>query len=109
MPAESTSMIFILVIMVGFFYMMIYRPQKKREKADRALRSSLKKGDEVVTIGGFVGTIMSVKEDEIVIETGASKTKLTIKKWAIQTRTSPVQEDEPEEEEYEDEAETGEE
>ena len=80
-----------IIAMVALFYFMIIRPQKKKEKADRQLRNSLQPDDEIVTIGGFTGRILSVKDDEIVFETGAAKTKLTIKKWAIQTRTSPEQ------------------
>ena len=75
-----------LVIMVALFYFMMIRPQKKKEKADRQLRASLQAGDKIVTIGGFTGRILSVKDDEVTFETGAAKTRLTVKKWAIQTR-----------------------
>ena len=75
-----------LGIMVALFYFMLIRPQKKKEKADRQLRASLQAGDKIVTIGGFTGRILSVKDDEVTFETGAAKTRLTVKKWAIQTR-----------------------
>ena len=78
-----------LVIMVALFYFMLIRPQKKKEKADRQLRASLQAGDKIVTIGGFNGRILSVKDDEVTFETGAAKTRLTVKKWAIQTREGP--------------------
>ena len=78
-----------LVIMVALFYFMLIRPQKKKEKADRQLRASLQAGDKIVTIGGFTGRILSVKDDEVTLETGAAKTRLTVKKWAIQTREGP--------------------
>ena len=78
-----------LVIMIALFYFMLIRPQKKKEKADRQLRASLQPGDKIVTIGGFTGRILSIKDDEITFETGAAKTRLTIKKWAIQTREGP--------------------
>ena len=78
-----------LVIMVALFYFMLIRPQKKKEKADRQLRASLQAGDKIVTIGGFTGRILSVKDDEVTFETGAAKTRLTVKKWAIQTREGP--------------------
>ena len=77
------------VIMVALFYFMLIRPQKKKEKADRQLRASLQAGDKIVTIGGFTGRILSVKDDEVTFETGAAKTRLTVKKWAIQTREGP--------------------
>jgi len=82
----STFTIVWLVIMVALFYFMLIRPQKKKEKADRQLRASLQAGDKIVTIGGFTGRILSVKDDEVTFETGAAKTRLTVKKWAIQTR-----------------------
>ena len=82
-----------LVIMVALFYFMLIRPQKKKEKADRQLRASLQAGDKIVTIGGFTGRILSVKDDEVTFETGAAKTRLTVKKWAIQTREGPEIED----------------
>ena len=78
-----------LVIMIALFYFMLIRPQKKKEKADRQLRASLQAGDKIVTIGGFTGRILSVKDDEVTFETGAAKTRLTVKKWAIQTREGP--------------------
>ena len=78
-----------LVIMVALFYFMLIRPQKKKEKADRQLRASLQAGDKIVTIGGFTGRILSVKDDEVTFEIGAAKTRLTVKKWAIQTREGP--------------------
>jgi preprotein translocase subunit YajC len=81
-----------LLVMVAVFYFLIIRPQKKREKSERELRNSIQPGDEIVTIGGFVGRVLSVKEDTVTFETGADRTKLAVKKWAIQTRTSPAQE-----------------
>ncbi len=85
----STFTIVWLIIMVALFYFMLIRPQKKKEKADRQLRASLQAGDKIVTIGGFTGRILSVKDDEVTFETGAAKTRLTVKKWAIQTREGP--------------------
>lgn len=75
--------------MVALFYFMLFRPQKKKEKADRQLRASLQPGDTIVTIGGFTGRILTIKDDEVTFETGAAKTRLTVKKWAIQTREGP--------------------
>jgi len=86
---SGTFTIVWLVIMVALFYFMLIRPQKKKEKADRQLRASLQAGDKIVTIGGFTGRILSVKDDEVTFETGAAKTRLTVKKWAIQTREGP--------------------
>ena len=82
-------MVVMMAVMVAVFYFLLIRPQKKKEKADRQLRASLQPGDKIVTIGGFTGRILSIKDDEVTFETGAAKTRLTIKKWAIQTREGP--------------------
>lgn len=78
-----------LILYMGFFfglmYFLIIRPQKKKTKQMTELRNSVQSGDSVVTIGGIVGKVLNVKEDEIVLEVGAARTKLTFKKWAIST------------------------
>ncbi len=78
-----------LVAYIAFFFGLMYflmiRPQNKKNKQLQELRSSLKQGDDVVTIGGIAGKILNVKEDDVVLEIGAAKTKLTFKKWAIST------------------------
>ncbi|MBF4693770.1 preprotein translocase subunit YajC [Fusibacter ferrireducens] len=78
-----------LVAYIAFFFGLMYflmiRPQNKKNKQLQELRSNLKQGDEVVTIGGISGRILNVKEDDVVLEIGAAKTKLTFKKWAIST------------------------
>lgn len=76
-----------VVIMVAFMYFMVYRPQKKQENAAKVLRNSLTPGDTIETIGGFTGRIVSIKDDDVVFETGADKTKLVVKKWGIRSRT----------------------
>ena len=82
---DWTAYIWIGATMLLFYFLLIM-PQKKREKKDRILRNSLEAGDHIVTIGGIVGKIVTVKEDEITIETGADRTKLTLKKWCVQSK-----------------------
>ncbi len=82
-PILSTFLVPILLL--AFFYFAILRPNKKREEKLNEMRSGIKVGDSVVTIGGIVGKVSSVKDDEIVIEVGADRSKLTMKKWAIST------------------------
>lgn len=82
---EWTAYIWI-VATFAIFYLLLIRPQQKREKKEWIMRNSLEAGDHIVTIGGIVGKIISVKEDEIVIETGADRTKLTMKKWCVQAK-----------------------
>lgn len=76
----------LVIYMVAFFalmYFLIIRPQKKKNQQLTDMRSSIKKGDEVVTIGGIVGTVLSLKEDDVVLEVGSARVKLKFKKWAI--------------------------
>lgn len=75
-----------ILLMLGFlaiFYFLIIRPQQKKEKKVKEMRSNLKVGDEVSTIGGIHGKILTVKEDIVVIEVGSDKVKLSMAKWAI--------------------------
>ena len=67
------------------FYVFAIRPQKKREKEIRAMRESLRVGDEIVTIGGIYGKIVKLKEDIVTIEVGSNKTKLDLTRWAVGT------------------------
>lgn len=78
-----TTTIIWLVLLLGVFYFLLIRPQKKREKKEAAMRDNLEIGDEVVTAGGIVGLVFSIKEDTVVIETGGDRSKIRIKKWAI--------------------------
>ena len=84
---DTAGLILWVVIMGTLFYFMVYRPQKKQEKAARILRNSIAVGDTIETIGGFTGRIISIKDDDVVFETGADRTKLVIKKWGIRYRT----------------------
>lgn len=75
-----------LLLPVGFlviFYLFAIRPQKKKEKEVKEMRSSLRTGDDIITIGGIYGKVLKVKEDIITIEVGNAKTRLDVTKWAI--------------------------
>lgn len=78
-----------LAIIILIFYFFILRPQQKKEKAAQSMRSSIEVGDDIVTIGGIVGTVVSLKEDTIVIETSGDRNKMRIARWAIQQNTTP--------------------
>lgn len=71
------------ILFLVIFYFLLIRPQQKKEKKVRAMRNNLVVGDEIVTIGGIQGKINKIKEDLIIIEVGADKTKLNIAKWAV--------------------------
>ena len=83
---NTTGLLLWVAVMGLLFYFMVYRPQKKQEKAARILRNSITPGDTIETIGGFTGRVLTVKDDEVVFETGADRTKLVIKKWGIRFR-----------------------
>lgn len=73
-----------IAVMVLIFYFLLIRPQRKRDKAEKEMRSSIAPGDEISTIGGIVGKVISVKDDgTMIIETGADRTKLKMYTWAI--------------------------
>lgn len=74
----------LILIFAGFFYFM-NRSNKKREREQLLMLDSLQIGDEVVTIGGVMGKISSIKEDSVVIESGADKNKIRFEKSAIKT------------------------
>ena len=77
------SLFFTLALMLVLQYFMIYRPQKKQEKKDAAMRAALEIGDQVTTIGGIVGRVVAIKDDTFVLETGADRVKIRFIKNAI--------------------------
>ncbi len=81
--ASMMSTILMLVLMVGIFYFMLIRPENKRKKEAEQMRAAVKTGDKITTIGGVVGTVVSIKEDKFVIETGADQVRIELAKWAL--------------------------
>ena len=77
------SLFFTLALMLVLLYFMIYRPQKKQEKKDAAMRAALEIGDQVVTIGGIVGRVVAIKDDTFVLETGSDRVKIRFTKNSI--------------------------
>lgn len=77
--------IIMVVAMIGVFYFMLLRPENKRKKEAEQLRSSVKVGDQITTIGGICGTIVHIKEDKVVVETSADQVRIELCKWAIST------------------------
>ena len=78
----------------GAMYFFLIRPQKKKQKEEKKMRENLQVGDEIVTIGGIYGRVISLKEDTIVIESMSDHSKLTIGRWALQTNLT-VHDDAP--------------
>ncbi|MDY4608647.1 MAG: preprotein translocase subunit YajC [Eubacterium sp.] len=87
----TTSYIILMVVLLAVMYFMMIRPQKKRQKEEQEMRSSLEIGDEIITIGGIVGKVVTIREEDIVIETGADRTKMKIQRWAINTNVTKTE------------------
>ena len=89
-PATSSSggllvSLLPMILIIALMYFMMIRPQKKRQKEEQQMRNNLRVGDELTTIGGIKGRVVSIKDDTITIESGADRTKIQFMKWAIQT------------------------
>lgn len=78
-----SGMLIPLIMVIAVFYFMLIRPENKRKKEAEQLRSSIKDGDVVTTIGGIIGVVVNVKEDKFVIETGADQVRIEFHKWAL--------------------------
>ena len=89
--AGMGSTVIMLVLMVAVFYFMLIRPENKRKKEAEQMRSAVKKGDKITTIGGIIGTVVNVKEDKIVIETSADQVRIEFAKWAISTNETAAE------------------
>lgn len=76
------SLIMIGILLVVMYFFMI-RPQKKQEKQIMDMRNNLQVGDEITTIGGIIGKIVSIKEETVLLETSGNKTKIRILKSAV--------------------------
>jgi len=85
----STTVWMVVLLLFFVVYMFfISRRDKKQKKEEAAMRDSMKVGDEVLTIGGIMGRVVSVKDDSVVIETGADRNKIRFTKTAIATNVS---------------------
>ena len=85
------STVFMLVMMLAIMYFVMIRPENKRKKEAEEMRSSVKTGDKITTIGGIVGTVVNVKESKIVIETGADQVRIELEKWAISSNETAAE------------------
>ena len=88
---SGMTTIIMLVAMVAVFYFMLIRPENKRKKEAERQRSALKVGDKITTIGGIVGTVVSVKDEKFVIETGADQVRIEFEKWALSSNETAAE------------------
>ena len=89
--AGMGSTLIMLVMMIAIFYFMLIRPENKRKKEAEQMRSSVRKGDKITTIGGIVGTVVDVKENNIVIETSADQVRIELAKWALSSNETAAE------------------
>ena len=90
-PAAGGSIFSLLLTflpMIAIFWFLLIRPENKRKKEAEQMRSSVKTGDKIVTIGGITGTVVNVKDSRIVLETGADQVRIELAKWAGSTNES---------------------
>ena len=85
------SMIMIVAMLAMLYFFMI-RPENKRKKEAQNMRDSLTVGDVITTIGGITGTICTVKENTIVIESGVDRVRIERTKWAVSSKTAQAEE-----------------
>ncbi|MCL2425056.1 MAG: preprotein translocase subunit YajC [Oscillospiraceae bacterium] len=79
------AMIPMILVMVGIFYFFMIRPEQKKKKNLAEMRSALKAGDTITTIGGIHGKVVNIGEDKITFETGEDRVRIQVAKWAIST------------------------
>ena len=90
MSAEGSAgimnIVIMMVLLVGMYFLMI-RPSTKRKKQEDEMRNNIQIGDEIITIGGIIGRVVAIKDENesFIIETGVDRSKIKIKKWAIAT------------------------
>ena len=89
---QWTTIIYFVVI-IAVFYFLLIRPEKKKKKKMDEMRSSLAVGDDITTIGGIVGKIVSINSNFITFETGEDRVRLQVTKWAVSTVGKAVNEE----------------
>ena len=84
-PMEMIAGLLPMILMIVVFYFILIRPQRKKDKETKQMLANLKVGDNITTIGGIVGTIIKIKDEKIVIETGTKTEKqpMTLERWAV--------------------------
>ena len=85
---EQYASLIMIVVMFAIIYFLMIRPENKRKKQAEEMRNSLKKCDQITTIGGIVGRIVMVNDDTIVIETSDDRVRMELTKWAVSTNNT---------------------
>lgn len=90
MSPELVQTFIMTTFFILLFYLMMIKPENKRKAEVDSMRSSLKEGDDITTIGGITGRICAVKENTLVLETGADRVRLEVAKWAVANKGLPT-------------------
>ena len=85
LEGSSVSMIVILGVMLVAMYFFMFRPQKKQEREINNMRANLQVGDEITTLGGIIGKIVSIKDETVLVETGRDKVRIRFLRSAIRS------------------------
>ena len=85
------SSVIMMVLMLAVMYFLLIRPENKRKKEAEQMRASVRKGDKITTIGGIIGTVVDVKENNIVIETSADQVRMELAKWALSSNETAAE------------------
>jgi preprotein translocase subunit YajC len=72
-----------MILIFGLMYVMLILPQKRREKKTREMLNAVQVGQNIITVGGIMGKVINIKDEELTIESGVEKTKIKIKRWAV--------------------------
>ncbi|WHH59029.1 preprotein translocase subunit YajC [Petroclostridium sp. X23] len=91
MPQNFLSILVPYILIFAVFYFILILPQRRKDKKMKEMLAALKVGDEIVTIGGIYGKVISIKDDVLTIEVGADKTKLRVARWSVRSMESSAQ------------------
>lgn len=85
MDGSNGSMLIILIAMLLVMWLLMIRPERKKQKKVEEMRKALSVGDVVISIGGIMGRIVHVTDEDVTIESGEDRVRIQLKKWAIST------------------------
>ncbi len=85
MNGDMTYTLIMIIILIAVFYLFMIRPESKRKKQQEEMRSNLRKGDQITTIGGVVGRVVKIEDNTIIIETSEDRVRMEFAKWAVST------------------------
>lgn len=88
---QTVFFILYIAFFIGIMYLLIFLPQKRRDKKNKEMLNTLAVGSNITTIGGITGKIVNIKDDELTIESGIENTKILVKRWAIKDVERPIE------------------